>query len=185
MALPRVLSFTDSGVLRIEPIAEIDKLRRRHRRVSEIFVSPDEAVGLDGIGNDVLEIDAVIEPGTARECGLALRYSSDGTEQTLVSYMVPDRQIKIDVSQSSQNPDVVDFEEQAAPMTLTQNEPLRLRIFLDRSVIEVFANERQCLTKRIYPSEIDSVHVAIFARGESAKLISLDAWDMEPIWPSE
>ena len=185
MALPRVLSFTDSGVLRIEPIAEIDKLRRRHRRVSDVFISPDEEIGLDGIGNDVLEIDAVIEPGSACECGLALRYFSEGAEQTLVSFMAPECQIKIDVSQSSQNPDVVDSEEQAAPMTLTQDEPLRLRIFLDRSVIEVFANERQCLTKRIYPSQFDSVDVAIFARGGSAKLVSLDAWDMEPIWPSE
>ena len=185
MAIPRVLSLTDGGVMRIEPIAEIDKLRRRYRRVSEIVISPDEEIELDGIGNDVLEIGAEIEPRTARECGLAIRYSADGAEQTLVSYAVSERQIKIDVSRSSQNPDVVDLEEQAAPLELARDEPLRLRIFLDRSVIEVFANDRQCLTKRIYPSQFDSVEVAVYARGGTAKLISLDAWDMTPVWPSD
>ncbi len=185
MAIPRVLSLTGSGALRMEPIAEIDKLRRRHRRVSEIVVPPGEEIGLEGIGNDVLEISAVIEALSAHECGFAFRYSSDSAEQTLVSFSVTERRIKVDVSRSSQNPDVVDFEEQAAPLELGDNEPLRLRIFLDRSVIEVFANDRSCLAKRIYPSQFDCVNVAFFARGGSAKLVSLDAWDMEPIWPHQ
>ena len=185
MAVPRVLSLTGSGALRMEPIAEIDNLRRRHRRVAEITVSPGEEIGLEGIGNDVLEISAVIEPVSAHECGLAIRYSSDGAEQTLVSYTVAEHRIKVDVSRSSQNPDVVDFEEQAAPLTLGGNEPLRLRIFLDRSVIEVFANDRSCLAKRIYPRSFEGVDVSLFARGGTAKLVSLDAWDMEPIWPHQ
>ena len=56
-------------------------------------------------------------------------------------------------------------------------------MFIDRSVIEVFANDRQCLTLRTYPSRQDSTGVAVFARGSDARLVSLNAWQMRSIWP--
>ena len=56
-------------------------------------------------------------------------------------------------------------------------------MFLDRSVLEVYANGRQCLTVRVYPEREDSNGVSIFARGSEAKLVSLDAWQMRSIWP--
>ena len=42
---------------------------------------------------------------------------------------------------------------------LQPREPLKLRIFIDRSVVEVFANGRQCMTQRIYPARRDSLGV--------------------------
>ena len=45
---------------------------------------------------------------------------------------------------------------QAAPFRLAEGEALELRVFIDRSVIEVFANRRQCLTQRVYPTRADS-----------------------------
>ena len=71
--------------------------------------------------------------------------------------------------------------EQAAPFELLPGEPLRLRVFLDRSVLEVYANGRQCITQRIYPSRADSLGVALLSRGGSVKVKSLDAWDISPV----
>ena len=49
--------------------------------------------------------------------------------------------------------------------TLAADEALHLRIFIDRSIIEVFANDRQCLTLRVYPERADSAwHLAFLAR---------------------
>ena len=76
-----------------------------------------------------------------------------------------------------------DREAESGPFLLAEGEPLELRIFLDRSVVEVFANRRLCLTKRIYPSRSDSLGVALFARGGRAKMRSMDAWHMSSIWP--
>ena len=53
-----------------------------------------------------------------------------------------------------------------------------LRIFLDHSVLEVYANGRQCITQRIYPTRADSLGVTLVSRGGSIKVRSLDAWDM-------
>ena len=61
-------------------------------------------------------------------------------------------------------------------------EPVTLHIFLDRSVIEIFADEgRTLLTGRIYPTLADSLGVALFSRGDSARLQSLDIWTMKSI----
>lgn len=64
--------------------------------------------------------------------------------------------------------------------TLKQGEMLKLRIYLDRSVMEVFANGRQCITQLIYPSRPDSLGVSLFASGGSVKIKSLNAWDISP-----
>jgi beta-fructofuranosidase len=38
-----------------------------------------------------------------------------------------------------------------APLALGPDESLRLQVFLDRSVLEVFANQRVSITSRLYP----------------------------------
>jgi hypothetical protein len=43
--------------------------------------------------------------------------------------------------------------------------PLKLQIFIDASVIEVFANERACLTARAYPARKESLGIELVARG--------------------
>ena len=66
-------------------------------------------------------------------------------------------------------------------MNLKPGELLRLTVFLDASVVEVFANGRACLTGRIYPSRNDSVGVNIFAKDGRARLQRLDAFEMNAI----
>jgi beta-fructofuranosidase len=55
---------------------------------------------------------------------------------------------------------------------------------LDASVIEVFANDRACLTSRIYPSRQDSLGIGALAKGGSARLKALDVWEMRAISPN-
>ena len=62
------------------------------------------------------------------------------------------------------------------------NEPLKLRVFVDKSVVEVFANGKQCVAMRVYPGRKDSVGVSLRAQGNDAELKSLSAWQMENIY---
>ena len=88
----------------------------------------------------------------------------------------------IDPSRSSLLPDVFARPPEVAPLELGDDEPLKLRIFIDKSVVEVFANGRQCVALRIYPGRRDSVGVSIRAQGRDAELRSLEAWQMKSIW---
>lgn len=66
----------------------------------------------------------------------------------------------------------------SSPLVLQPGEPLRLRNFLDRSLLEVFANGRPWLTQRLWPTRRDAVGVALFSRGGKTEVKSLEAWEM-------
>ena len=71
---------------------------------------------------------------------------------------------------------------ETAPVCLAKDEPLELRVFVDRSVVEVFVNGRQCVAVRVYPEREDSVGVRLRSQGVTTSLLSLDAWQMQSIW---
>jgi beta-fructofuranosidase len=70
-----------------------------------------------------------------------------------------------------------------APLNKAKGERLKPRIFIDRSVVEVFANGKQYLATRVYPGRKGSLDVSLKVRGGGAVLKSLDAWQIKPIWP--
>lgn len=193
--LPRVLSLADNQSLRIEPAPELEVLRCNPRHRENVAVSGE--VPLKEISGDCLEISAVIEPGDAKEFGLTVRCSPDSAEETPIVCSPGAKTLRTELAKSTLDPAVKYVwanenwakehdlpaekrfaTEQVAPFELKPGEPLRLRIFLDRSVLEVYANDRQCITQRIYPSRGDSLGVKLIARGGTAKVKSLDAWDI-------
>ena len=65
---------------------------------------------------------------------------------------------------------------------IAPDEPLRLRVFVDRSAVEVFANGRQALAVRVYPEREDSVGVSLRSQGAPSTVRSLKAWTLEALW---
>jgi beta-fructofuranosidase len=184
MSLPRVLSLSEAGELRMAPAAEIQRLRGQHYQRAGVELKSGEEELLTDIQGDCLEIIAEFEaedPETAPEFGIKLRCSPDGEEETLISYTRGTLELVIDRSRSSLDPEVYRSLD-AGPLNLQPGEGLRLHIFLDRSIIEIFANERACLTSRVYPTRPDSLGLALFARGGKAVLKSLEVWKMAGIW---
>ena len=47
----------------------------------------------------------------------------------------------------------------------------------------MFANGRQSLTQRVYPTRADRTGVRLFAVGGVARASVVEAWDMEPVTP--
>ena len=189
MTLPRHLSLAEDGSLRIRPVPETDGLRTDGVPVGPVDVPANAEVQIPQAAGKAIEIEAVIEPGSAREVGLTVLRSPDGAEQTRISLLQQDHRrfgvssLQIDVSQSSLSGDVFARSPEIGPLDIADGEPLTLRVFVDRSIVEVFANECQCLTVRVYPEREDSVGVSAFARGGAARLASMTAWQMRSTWP--
>ena len=59
--------------------------------------------------------------------------------------------ITIDTSRASTLPDALSRPPESAPVLIEPDEPVRLRVFVDRSVVEVFVNDRQYVAARVYP----------------------------------
>ena len=66
-------------------------------------------------------------------------------------------------------------------MELADGEELVLRIYVDRSVIEAFANGRACHTARFYPKRDDCLGVGLLATGGNAQVRSVDVWKMRSL----
>ena len=176
--------------LRINPVPELKKLRFDPVVIGKMKIPANGEKVLPGVRGTAMELEAVIDPQQAREVGLRVWRSPNGVEQTAIRLYMQGharaskaRTLSIDVSDASLDPSVRSRVPETGPLWLEPGEPLRLRVFLDRGIIEVFANERQCLTVRAYPSRADSTGVAVFARGSDAQLVSLKSWQMRSIWP--
>jgi beta-fructofuranosidase len=181
ISLPRILSPRSDGTLSIEPVPEIEMLRGPAHEITAQDITPDSAP-LQGVRGDSLEIVAEIEPGSSAECGLVVRESPDARERTLITYRRAANALAFDSRHSSLNPDATRAVAEG-PLHLAARENFRLRVFLDGSIMEVYANGRACLTGRAYPSRADSLAVRLFARGGKARLVSMKVWEMRPISP--
>jgi beta-fructofuranosidase len=180
MSLPRVLTFGNDGTLGMASPPEIAALRGRHQRFEGLPIVPGSLSLLKSLRGNSLEIQAEFEPGASEAVGLTVRSAPDGKEQTSITYHRASSHLLVERERSSLSPDV-DHGSQGGPFELGEDETLKLHVFLDASVIEIFANDRACLTSRIYPSRSDSLGIGTFARGGNARLKALNIWEMQPI----
>lgn len=166
LSLPRALTLRPDGTLGIEPVEELEALRGRHRRVENLslsYVSGEGTLLLPDVQEDALEVVVRFAPSEAKEYGVIVRRSPGGEEGAEIGY-------------SSDTQTLM-----GAPLTLGEGEGLTLRVFVDRSVVEAFANGRACHTLRTYPKREDSLGVDLFARGGDVQVESVDVWEMKAI----
>ena len=181
MSLPRVLTLGEDGMLRMDPPVEIERLRYNGQTKTNLAIQADSELALEGVGGNSIELNLEMTANDAAQFGVKVCCSPGGEEQTLVYYDAVEKKLKVDTNTSSLTEGSKSIE--AGPLELTSNEPLKLRIFVDKSVVEVFANSRQAVMRRIYPSRADSVGVVLFSRGGPASVTTLEAWDMSPANP--
>ncbi|WP_298405717.1 glycoside hydrolase family 32 protein [uncultured Chloroflexus sp.] len=180
MSLPREVRLTSDGRVVALPIAEVRQLRGAEQRVAPGTIDPSAPQWVP-IRGAHLELEATLLPPPQGTCSVWLRASPDGAEATIVRYESATATLILDRSRSSLARDVWrDAHRTYVP--LSRDEPLYLRIFLDGSLIEVFANERRSITSRIYPTRLDSVGIALQAEGGSVEVVAMRAWEMANIW---
>ena len=181
MSLPRVLWLGEDETLRMRPPEELKTLRCNPKKMENLSVKADSEAPLKGINGNCLELNMEILTDSAEQVGVRVCCSPDGEEQTVVFYDAVEKKLKIDTTKSSlgEGPKSVE----GGPFELRPEESLNLRIFLDKSVVEVFANDRQAVMRRIYPTRADSQDVILFSNGGDARVKSVEAWEMAPANP--
>ena len=172
LSLPRHIWMGENNRLHMCPVDELDQLRYNpveieRRPVSSLYVLP-------GVSGRELELGINIEPGDAKRVGVKVCRSPDGEEETSIYYDAQKKKLVVDTSKSG----LKYTQTEEAPFELKPGELLRLRIFVDHSVVEVYANDRQAIVRRIYPTYNDSTGVAVFAEGGLAKLKASKGWKM-------
>ena len=175
-SIPRVLSLHGGHVLQ-QPIPEIETLRGRHQRFDGRTVEPDRAGCLPESRGDAVELIAVFDRGTstAARFGLKLRVSADGKEAVRVWYEPKTDQFGMDGAVTKKASAWAGMMRDGSG-----NQPVAVRVFLDRSILEVYCGGA-ALTGRTFPSP-EALGMDVFAEGGVARLTSLEIWHMQSIW---
>jgi len=208
MSLPREVGIfgkdkINRDVLSIKPAGDIESLRYNHKSIQNLEIAPNKEILLENISGNTLEINMEINLNKSTMFELKVLRSENSEEFTKISFYknrgfrdwekyegwevekrlnATDSIVSIDSSHSSLDPDVLSRPPESAPFYIEENEKLFLRVFIDKSVLEVFVNERQCVATRVYPSKKDSIGVSVLSKGSNSKIISLDAYDMKNIY---
>jgi beta-fructofuranosidase len=187
MTLPRVLTLAGKDDLRIEPTGDIESLRTSHQRVGKTQLPANQEFVLENMRGNAMELVAEIDDRKTQMFEMNVLRSPNKEEYTRIAFFRGrgyrgKSLITIDSSYSSVLPDVQSRGPETAPVDIEKNELLKLRVFVDKSIVEVFVNGRQCVAMRVYPSRKDSVGVSLKSQGRDAMLKSLDAWQMRDIY---
>ena len=178
MSLPLIVTMTAAGTVRLDPAAELAALRGPAWSVSDLAITPHATQPLP-VRGDALEIEVEFAENAAADFGLIVRCSPDGSEQTRI--VVRPGPGELAVQRVGDLDDGVAKEERA-PLAIAAGERVRLRVFVDASVLEIFANDTCYMAVRLYPRRADSLGVAIFAAAAPVDVVHFTAWPLSSIW---
>jgi len=166
MSLPRIITLDKNSRLIQTPAPELAKLRHKPVTAENVSVT-DGSTFIPGAAGDTIEVVAELAGGSAKAFGLKLRCSDDAGRALVIRHDGG----KLTVAGT------------VVPAALVgKDRRLTLRVFLDKSVVEVFVNGgRHTVTRVNYPGLAD-LKVAVFAEGGTATLTSMTLWQMKPIW---
>jgi levanase/fructan beta-fructosidase len=136
----------------------------------------------DDVSGEILRIDAEFEPGPAGRVGIVLRAGSqwkagsdvspEGAERTVLAYDSATGELSLDRTESGNVGFHETFPSVDRVAVSLEDGRIRLRIFLDRCSVEVFAQDGTAtITDQIFPADA-STALALFAEGEGATLVS-------------
>ena len=208
MSLPRRLSLLGKDklgrdLLAVEPSGDVESLRMDHKKISNLTLSANEEVVLENINGNSMEIIAQIETNNSPMIELNVLRSPHKEEFTRIAFYrargfrdwerysmeeiragtaTSNSLITIDSSYSSLLPDALSRAPETGSLFMEPKELLNLRVFLDKSIIEVFVNGKLCVSTRVYPSLKNSTGISLRAQGSDANLLSLDYWNMQNIY---
>ena len=89
--------------------------------------------------------------------------------------------VEVDTSFSTLSAEVAIHPTESQELYVGHEDAIQLHIFVDKSVVEVFAGNQRCVTVRTYPMREDSVGVSVLSRGVPCE-ITYDAWNMKSIY---
>ena len=166
-SLPRELSLSEDGTLRIKPLRELEQLRTEEKRKENLTVKSDTTQLLKGIAGDTMELEIVLEAPTAKEFGIKVLCDQEGKKGFTISSGKEKKTLNVGYIKP--------------PFELQEGEDLTLRIFIDKNLIEVFANDCQAAIGW-HDYDPKDLHVSLFSKGGDLRVKSVSSGQMKSIY---
>jgi sucrose-6-phosphate hydrolase SacC (GH32 family) len=183
-SLPRELSLPADGILRIKPLRELESLRYDPVSLSDVTIE-NPITGLGGdtfppptgptmqriadLNGDAFELRIVIARDQAARKLFGFRLFADEENPGLPILLRPENgTLRVGTAEAP-----------FAVADLPEGEDVELRIFIDKYLVEVFANDRQAMVA----AHLDSsgTHgLDAFSVGATTTIKRLDMWKLKP-----
>lgn len=164
-SLPRQLWIDQKGRLRMKPVEELKKLRIRSLQSSNQQGRLNVDTPLS------FELHAIADDDNAVRLNVLRRENGDNVE---IGYDPIASVLYVDATSSGTCQRAI---RESAPLLLDPGERIELTCYVDHSVVEVFANERQAITRRIY--NLSSALPYIYVKGAE----QINIWEMAASMP--
>lgn len=176
--LPIELNIGPDGDLRLAPIAELAGLRQQLLLDLNDVTPATAAQRLAGVQGDLLEIELELAPapGVTARRALVVRKTPDNAERTELVVDAARGRFEIDRTHTTLDPAQRSRGVQGGAFD-AGGEHLRLRVFLDRSMVEAYLNERKSLTSRVFPTRLDATGLDLIA-APGDRVLRLKVWRM-------
>ncbi len=187
MSVPRELSLrTTPAGLRLyqQPIRELTRLMENHRLLTgALFVDAQDWLKMLALPTAPLEMNvSLVDVSPNSE--ITIRLITGPIESTVLRYDAATERLSLDRTRSGRSNFHSGFAAvHSAPLALQKGGRLKLRVLLDTSSIEVFANDGEVVfTDLILPApgsrpvEIEAIN------SPNLKVGRLDFWDLKSIW---
>lgn len=178
--IPRTLWLGEDGTLRMSPVEELKMLRINERKFGDLDVPAKGEKILDGFPGDSFDLELRVGADAlakSNRIGVVVREDKELGEKTILYYDSENKELVFDSRESGKEgrPAL-----ERAPLQLGGDEPLTLRVLVDCGVIEVYANDKQAICRRVYPTRPDkALGVALWNDGDNAILVNdVDVWEM-------
>jgi beta-fructofuranosidase len=170
-AIPRQLSIDQDGTLIQQPVDIMKQLRNEHFSYGSMELpvhNPMTAYDvLEDIRGNQLEINIELDLNAASFCGLNVLCNEQGNGGLFVAW----------------SGNVINVDGITVPIKeWEQGDRLKMQIFIDRQLVEIFINGgRYCVSRKVRVENIKGDYIALSRLGGTARLISLDIWKLKSI----
>jgi fructan beta-fructosidase len=173
MSVPRQISLrrTSAGLELVQQPVSLQALRGKPMTRTNLTVNG--TLPLDFTGESY-ELEAEMKIGSAKKIGIQLLKSE--SEVSVLTYDVATKKLSFDRTKSGN----VGFSDRFPSVESMVVEPqkglLKLHILVDKSIVEIFANDGQrVLTDVVFPTKHEG-KIALFAEGGKVDVKSLTVW---------
>jgi len=168
-SLPRSLSIDASGSVVQRPHRSVEALCTAWASIPSINLENGVAHDVPNIAESSLRVQATLKRGESKSASLMIRRAPNGEEQTIILYEWEKALLMLDRRKSSLDP-MLKQDLQVTTYLPAEKDSLHLDVFVDRSVMEVFVDDRAAFATRIYPTLRNSGGVGFTSEGNGAKV---------------
>lgn len=176
LTLPRVLTLGKNNKILMNPVDELELLRE-----TEIDNFINKSIGdnenyIVKTNEKLMELEVKFNLNSSIAQSFGLKINGLNEEETVLTYDSEISKLILDCSKCGKEKDGT------RSANLEKGSELSLRIFIDRSSIEVFINKGEAtITSRVYPKgETESIE--LFANRGNLEIETFKAWKLKDTW---